>query len=38
VTVETVRGGRHFLSLDRPQDLQRLILRFAASNKDQHVA
>jgi pimeloyl-ACP methyl ester carboxylesterase len=38
MTVETVRDGRHFLSLDRPQDLQRLILRFAAKDQNQHNA
>jgi pimeloyl-ACP methyl ester carboxylesterase len=38
VTVETVRDGSHFLSLDRPQELQRLILRFTASNLDQRIA
>jgi pimeloyl-ACP methyl ester carboxylesterase len=38
VTLETVRDGSHFLSLDRPKELQELILRFAASNQDQRIA
>jgi pimeloyl-ACP methyl ester carboxylesterase len=30
VTTETIAGGGHFLSLDRPRELQQLIIRFAA--------
>jgi pimeloyl-ACP methyl ester carboxylesterase len=31
VVIETVRNGNHFLPLDRPRELQQLIVRFAAS-------
>jgi pimeloyl-ACP methyl ester carboxylesterase len=31
VTTEIVRNGNHFLSLDRPQELQHLIVRFAGN-------
>ena len=36
--IETVPEGAHFLSLDRPQDVMRLILDFAASRQDQRLA
>jgi pimeloyl-ACP methyl ester carboxylesterase len=31
VVMETVRNGNHFLPLDRPEELQRMIVGFAAS-------
>jgi pimeloyl-ACP methyl ester carboxylesterase len=38
VMIETVRQGGHFLSLDRPKELEQLILGFLPSKQDQRTA
>jgi pimeloyl-ACP methyl ester carboxylesterase len=38
VRIERVPKGSHFLSLDRPQEVARLILGFAAGNQEQPIA